>query len=96
MHGGIDLGGANGLGQVALDEDDFFQFLGRQLRTIALGERSLASWRCLIRVVSTCISSFSSSGARLSISLFLSAVLTMRRVERRSSCRAFIDATISF
>src|SRR3974377_805915 len=47
-------------------------------------------------VESTCCDSLSSSGAIFSISLFLSAVLTMRRQERRASSFAFMASTMSF
>jgi len=47
-------------------------------------------------VLSTASASFSSSGARFSISLFLNAALTMRRVESRNSSRARMAAVKSF
>src|SRR5256714_1284537 len=57
---------------------------------------STESLRCLISVPSTASTSFSSSGPRFSISLFFSALLTMRKVERRGSWRSRMASTMSF
>src|ERR1700680_3874772 len=57
---------------------------------------SIESRRCLIMVARICWDSFSSRGARLSISLFLSAALTMRKVESLSSLRLRMASTMSF
>ena len=61
-----------------------------------LRNMSAASRRCLMSVFSTCNSVFSSSGFIASISCFFKAVLSIRSVLRRSSCRAFMASVISF
>ena len=38
LHGGLDFGGADGLGKIAFDEDDLLQLLGGEFGTVALGE----------------------------------------------------------
>ena len=55
---------------------------------------SIESRRCLIMVARDCCSSAGVSGPRLSIDLFLSAVLISRSVPVRSGSRAFMAVTI--